>query len=87
MVHPECPREVFELADESGSTGKIIATVEAAAPGTTPTLPPLQPRTEHPKLPFEAAAGALVIRSLGLALVLLPVAASARSGMPASRQG
>jgi quinolinate synthase len=34
LVHPECPREVFELADESGSTGKIIKTVEAAPAGT-----------------------------------------------------
>ncbi len=34
LVHPECPREVFELADESGSTGKIIKTIEAAPPGT-----------------------------------------------------
>jgi quinolinate synthase len=34
LVHPECPREVFELADESGSTGKIIKSVEAAPPGT-----------------------------------------------------
>ncbi len=34
LVHPECPMEVFDLADESGSTGKIIRTVEAAAPGT-----------------------------------------------------
>ena len=34
LVHPECPREVFELADESGSTGKIIKTVEASPPGT-----------------------------------------------------
>jgi quinolinate synthase len=34
LVHPECPREVFELADESGSTGKIIKTVQAAPPGT-----------------------------------------------------
>ena len=34
LVHPECPREVFELADESGSTGKIIQAVEAAPPGT-----------------------------------------------------
>jgi quinolinate synthase len=34
LVHPECPREVFEQADESGSTGKIIKTVEAAPPGT-----------------------------------------------------
>lgn len=34
LVHPECPREVFELADESGSTGKIIKEVEAAPPGT-----------------------------------------------------
>jgi quinolinate synthase len=34
LVHPECPREVFELADYSGSTSKIIKTVEAAPPGT-----------------------------------------------------
>jgi len=34
LVHPECPREVFELADVSGSTGKIIKTVEAASPGS-----------------------------------------------------
>ncbi len=34
LVHPECPRAVFELADESGSTGKIIKTVEAAPPGS-----------------------------------------------------
>ncbi len=34
LVHPECPREVFEMADESGSTGKIIKEVEAAPPGT-----------------------------------------------------
>lgn len=34
LVHPECPREVFELADESGSTGKIIQAVEAAPAGS-----------------------------------------------------
>jgi quinolinate synthase len=34
LVHPECPQEVFDLADESGSTGKIIRTVEAAPPGS-----------------------------------------------------
>ncbi len=34
LVHPECPLEVFEAADESGSTGKIIETVCAAPPGT-----------------------------------------------------
>jgi quinolinate synthase len=34
LVHPECPREVFELADVSGSTGKIIRTVEEAPPGS-----------------------------------------------------
>jgi len=34
LVHPECPREVFELADVSGSTGKIIKTVEAAPAGS-----------------------------------------------------
>ena len=34
LVHPECPREVNDLADVSGSTGKIIATVEKSPPGT-----------------------------------------------------
>ena len=34
LVHPECPQEVFELADVAGSTGKIIQTVEDAEPGT-----------------------------------------------------
>ena len=34
LVHPECPHEVFELADVSGSTSKIIKTVEAAPPGS-----------------------------------------------------
>jgi len=34
LVHPECPQEVNDLADVSGSTGKIIQTVEQAAPGT-----------------------------------------------------
>ena len=34
LVHPECPQEVNDLADVSGSTGNIIRTVEAAAPGT-----------------------------------------------------
>lgn len=34
LVHPECPREVNDIADVSGSTGKIIQTVRSAAPGT-----------------------------------------------------
>jgi quinolinate synthase len=34
VVHPECMRDVVEKADCSGSTGKIIKLVEAAAPGT-----------------------------------------------------
>jgi quinolinate synthase len=34
LVHPECPQAVNDLADVSGSTGKIIRTVEAAEPGT-----------------------------------------------------
>ena len=34
LVHPECPEEVNSIADVSGSTGKIIETVRAAAPGT-----------------------------------------------------
>ena len=34
LVHPECPREVNDIADVSGSTGKIIQTVKAAPAGT-----------------------------------------------------
>jgi quinolinate synthase len=34
LVHPECPQEVNDLADISGSTGKIIESVESAPPGT-----------------------------------------------------
>lgn len=34
LVHPECPQEVNDLADISGSTGKIIESVKAAAAGT-----------------------------------------------------
>jgi len=34
LVHPECPREVNDLADVSGSTGLIIKTVQESPPGT-----------------------------------------------------
>ncbi|MGV3484159.1 MAG: quinolinate synthase NadA [Planctomycetaceae bacterium] len=34
LVHPECPREVNDIADVSGSTGKIIQTVRDSPPGT-----------------------------------------------------
>ena len=34
LVHPECPQEVNDLADISGSTGKIIEVVKQAPPGT-----------------------------------------------------
>jgi len=34
IVHPECTHEVVELADEVGSTERIIATIAAAPPGT-----------------------------------------------------
>ncbi len=34
LVHPECPREVNDIADVSGSTGKIIQTVRNSPPGT-----------------------------------------------------
>ncbi len=34
LVHPECPREVVELADFNGSTSYIINMVEKAASGT-----------------------------------------------------
>ena len=34
LVHPECPREVNDLADVSGSTGKILKTVKESPAGT-----------------------------------------------------
>jgi len=34
LVHPECQQSVNDLADVSGSTGKIITTIEAAPAGT-----------------------------------------------------
>jgi quinolinate synthase len=34
LVHPECMQEVNDLADVSGSTGKIIQTIEKAASGS-----------------------------------------------------
>ena len=34
LVHPECPQEVNDLADVSGSTSKIIQAVEQSPPGT-----------------------------------------------------
>jgi quinolinate synthase len=34
LVHPECMREVNDLADISGSTGKIMDTVEKSPAGT-----------------------------------------------------
>lgn len=34
LVHPECPQEVNDLADFSGSTGYILEQVEKAEPGT-----------------------------------------------------
>lgn len=34
LVHPECPQDVFDLADKSGSTGAIIKAVREAAPGS-----------------------------------------------------
>jgi quinolinate synthase len=34
IVHPECTREVVELADMAGSTNYIIQTIEKASPGS-----------------------------------------------------
>ncbi len=34
LVHPECPREVNDIADYSGSTSTILKTVEQSPPGT-----------------------------------------------------
>lgn len=34
IVHPECRREVVELADEAGSTSYIIKAIETAEPGS-----------------------------------------------------
>jgi quinolinate synthase len=33
VVHPECPMEVVDLADDAGSTAHIISQVEDAPPG------------------------------------------------------
>ncbi|MBT3891786.1 MAG: quinolinate synthase NadA [Planctomycetaceae bacterium] len=35
IVHPECPQEVNDLADISGSTGKIIEVIEQAEAGSS----------------------------------------------------
>ncbi|HUT61124.1 MAG TPA: quinolinate synthase NadA [Phycisphaerae bacterium] len=35
IVHPECPREVVQLADAAGSTEQIIRAVEQAKPGSS----------------------------------------------------
>lgn len=34
LVHPECPHDVFQLADEYGSTGRILKLVEEAPAGS-----------------------------------------------------
>jgi len=34
LVHPECPQEIVQLADASGSTSFMIEQVETSAPGT-----------------------------------------------------
>ena len=34
LVHPECCQEVFDAADQSGSTGKIIETIKSAPAGS-----------------------------------------------------
>ena len=34
IVHPECPEDVVELADYTGSTNKIISLIKGSAPGT-----------------------------------------------------
>ncbi len=35
IVHPECPMEVVDAADEAGSTDYIVKAIAAAAPGQT----------------------------------------------------
>ncbi|WP_059102788.1 quinolinate synthase NadA [Shouchella shacheensis] len=35
IVHPECPYDVVQAADEAGSTHHIIETIKAAPPGTS----------------------------------------------------
>ena len=34
IVHPECPREVVELADDAGSTSRIIQIIDSAPAGS-----------------------------------------------------
>jgi len=50
LVHPECAQEVNDLADVSGSTGKIIDTIRKAEPGSKwaiGTEPNLVQRLKH----------------------------------------
>jgi quinolinate synthase len=35
IVHPECPREIVDLADDNGSTAFIVNYIKHAAPGST----------------------------------------------------
>lgn len=58
IVHPECPHEVVELADQVGSTERIITMVEELAPGTAVAIGTeinLVKRlaTQHPELQVE----------------------------------
>jgi len=34
IVHPECPSQVVQMADQSGSTGQILEAIESSPPGT-----------------------------------------------------
>jgi quinolinate synthase len=57
LVHPECMQEVNDLADVSGSTGKIIQTIEQAPArqqvGDRHRTAPGQPlKQEHPSRRF-----------------------------------
>jgi len=53
LVHPECPMEVVDLADDAGSTSHIIRQVQGAAPNSqwavgTETRLVRRLRSEHP---------------------------------------
>jgi quinolinate synthase len=62
LVHPECAKEVVDLADLQGSTGYIIKQIEAAAPGSRWAV-----GTEHnlvARLSREAAERGVSVRIL-----------------------
>ena len=57
IVHPECRHEVVELADEVGSTEKIIRTIAAAPAGTAWAVGTELNLVQPPRAPTSPSSG------------------------------